>query len=43
MRRLAAVLTFAAASALHAQQDFSQVKVTVIPVAKGVYMSWRAR
>jgi cyclase len=38
MRRLAAVLTFAAASALQAQQDYSQVKVTVTSVAKGVYM-----
>lgn len=38
MRRLAAVLVLTAATALHAQQDFSQVKVTVVPVAKGVYM-----
>lgn len=38
MRRLAAVLVFTAAAALHAQQDFSQVKITVVPVAKGVYM-----
>ncbi len=38
MRRLAAVLVFTAATALHAQQDFSQVKITVVPVAKGVYM-----
>src|SRR5256885_15454892 len=38
MRRFAALLTFIAVSALHAQQDFSQVKVTVVPVAKGVYM-----
>jgi cyclase len=38
MHRLAAVLVLTAATALHAQQDFSQVKVTVVPVAKGVYM-----
>ena len=38
MRRLAAVLMLTAGTALHAQQDFSQVKITVVPVAKGVYM-----
>ncbi|MDB4889112.1 MAG: fold metallo-hydrolase [Gemmatimonadetes bacterium] len=38
MRRLAAVLVITAATALHAQQDFSQVKIIVVPVAKGVYM-----
>jgi cyclase len=38
MRRLIAVLVFTAATTLHAQQDFSQVKVVVVPVAKGVYM-----
>lgn len=37
MRRLVAVLSLAAAP-LAAQQDFSQVKVTVVPVAKNIYM-----
>lgn len=40
MRRYAVLLLLAAANApaLRAQQDFSQVKVTVVPVAPGVYM-----
>ncbi len=38
MRRLFAVLWFAAAPVLAAQQDFSQVKVTVVPVANNIYM-----
>ena len=38
MRRYAVLLALAATPALHAQQDFSQVKVTVVPVAPGVYM-----
>ena len=38
MHRLILVLAFALAPALSAQQDFSQVKVTVVPVVPGVYM-----
>ena len=38
MHRSALVLVLASAQALHAQQDFSQVKITVVPVAAGVYM-----
>ena len=38
MRRTALILALAVAPALHAQQDFSKVNITVIPVAKGVYM-----
>ena len=38
MRRSALVLVLASAHVLHAQQDFSQVKITVVPVAAGVYM-----
>lgn len=38
MRRLILVLGFAVAPALTAQQDFSQVKITVVPVVPGVYM-----
>ena len=38
MRRLILVLAFAVAPALTAQQDFSQVKITVVPVVPGVYM-----
>ena len=38
MRRILTLLLLAAAPMLGAQQDFSQVKVTVVPVATGVYM-----
>ena len=38
MRRFILLLGFACAPHLHAQQDFSQVKVTVVPVTAGVYM-----
>ena len=38
MLRLAASLILAAAPALIAQQDFSKVNVTVVPVANGIYM-----
>ena len=38
MRRTLAILALAVAPALHAQQDFSKVNVTVVPVAKGIYM-----
>lgn len=38
MLRFAAVLALAAAPTLVAQQDFSKVNVTVVPVAKGIYM-----
>ena len=38
MLRFAAVLALTAAPTLVAQQDFSKVNVTVVPVAKGIYM-----
>lgn len=38
MHRLTVVLALSIAPALSAQQDFSQVKVTVLPVVAGVYM-----
>ena len=38
MRYLLSLLLLAAAPALSAQQDFTQVKVTVVPVVPGVYM-----
>ena len=38
IRRFAALLAISVAPALPAQQDFSQVKVTVVPVVPGVYM-----
>ena len=38
MLRFAAFLALAAAPTLLAQQDFSKVNVTVVPVAKGIYM-----
>jgi cyclase len=38
MRRFALLLAVIVAPVAHAQQDFSQVKVTVIPVAAGIYM-----
>ena len=38
MHRLSLVLALWIAPALSAQQDFSQVKVTVVPVVAGVYM-----
>lgn len=38
MRRSLLALTLAAAPTLAAQQDFSQVKITVMPVAKNIYM-----
>jgi cyclase len=38
MRRLLSLTILAAAPALSAQQDLSQVKVTVVPIVSGVYM-----
>ena len=38
MRRFPVLLALVFAPALHAQQDFSKVVVTVVPVAKGIYM-----
>ena len=38
MLRFAAILALAAAPTLLAQQDFSKVNVTIVPVAKGIYM-----
>ena len=38
MHRLTVVLALSIAPALSAQQDFSQVKVTILPVVAGVYM-----
>ena len=38
MRKVLLVLALAGAPAVSAQQDFSQVKVTVVPVVPGIYM-----
>ena len=38
MRRFTVLLTLVLAPAIYAQQDFSKVVVTVVPVAKGIYM-----
>ena len=38
MRKLLLVLVLTVAPAVRAQQDFSQVKVTVVPVVPGIYM-----
>ncbi len=38
MRRLLSLFALAAAPALSAQQDFSQVKISVVPIVPGVYM-----
>lgn len=38
MRRLALLALFASAPVAHAQQDFSRVNITVVPIASGVYM-----
>lgn len=38
MRRSVLILALAIAPALHAQQDFSKVDITVVPVAKGIYV-----
>ena len=38
MRKVLLVLALAGAPAVRAQQDFSQVKVTVVPVVPGIYM-----
>ena len=38
MRRTVVLLALALTPALHAQEDLSKVNITVVPVAKGVYM-----